>query len=106
MEDWRSVGVPGLGLCMMHQDHTDSLFECPYVVYVGIPHGHQLLCVVMAVLHNAHAGLASFKLSEKNKSQLDSDNLGGTEEFRNPAGGLYQMPSQQALPPLLYRRHR
>lgn len=50
---------------MMHRDPTDSLFERPNVVYVGISHGHQLLRVAMAVLHNAHTGLPSFKLLEK-----------------------------------------
>lgn len=50
---------------MMHRDPTDSLFERPDVVYVGIPHGHQLLRVVVAVLHNTHTGLPGFKLLEK-----------------------------------------
>lgn len=52
----------------MHRDPTDSLFERPNVVYVGISHGHQLLRVAMAVLHNAHTGLPSFKLLEKKKN--------------------------------------
>lgn len=47
---------------------TDSLFECADVVYVGISHGHQLLRVVVAVLHNTHTGLPRFKLLEKAES--------------------------------------
>lgn len=79
---------------MMHRDPTDSLFERPNVVYVGISHGHQLLRVAMAVLHNAHTGLPSFKLLEKkNKQQnpeaVQSDTSGGPGKLRNPASGLH-----------------
>lgn len=51
--------------CPRLTDPTDSLLERPDVVDVGIPHGHQLLRVVVAVLHNAHTGLPSFKLWDR-----------------------------------------
>lgn len=49
-------------------DPTDSLLERPDVVDVGIPHGHQLLRVVMAVLHNTHTGLPRFKLWDRTET--------------------------------------
>lgn len=55
------MGVPG-------SDPTDSLLERPNVVDVSIPHGHQLLRVVMAVLHNTHTGLPRFKLWDRTET--------------------------------------
>lgn len=92
MEDGKETGVLGSGPCMMCQDPTDSLFECANVVYVGIPHGHQLLRVVMAVLHNTHTGLSRFKLLGKNRCQFGSDTSGG------PGGsGILLMVCAEAL---------
>lgn len=67
----------------MCQDPTDSLFECPDVVYVGIPHGHQLLRVVVAVLHNTHSGLPGLKLLERNRSHLGAGTSRGPGGLRN-----------------------
>lgn len=79
------------------QDPPDSLFECPDVVYVGIPHGHQLLRVVVAVLHNAHSGLPGLKLLERNRSYLGPGTSRGPGGLRNLLIVSCSMSSRWAL---------
>lgn len=74
---------------MVCQDSADSLFECPNVVYVGIAHGHQLLCVAMAVLHNTHTRLSRFKLLEKTENSLGQI----PQEALRSSEILYKVPS-------------